>query len=232
MHKKPVSNFFDNSIHNLTSWNLHLRRNVSEREVPEVAELLSTLERVKVLRVLEDKWEWELESSRLFTCKSLFKHLIDRPTYFPFNYQHFIWKISIPNKVRVFSWLLVLKKLNTRDLLQKRQPFWSASPSWCVLCRSESEMVNHLFLQCSIAQRVWMYILQKFNVSWVLPQDVNHLIEGDFMVGRDKRTKLLWSLVLHVGFWTLWKERNQRIFEEKTGSLDNIIESVYYWVVL
>ena len=52
------------------------------------------------------------------------------------------------------------------------------------------------------------------------------------MVGRDKRIKLLCSLVIHAVLWTLWKERNQRIFEDKAGSLVNIIESVYYWVAL
>ena len=35
-------------------------------------------------------------------------------------------------------------------------------------------------------QKVWTYNLQKFKVSWVLPQYVNQLIEGDLMLGRDK----------------------------------------------
>ena len=52
------------------------------------------------------------------------------------------------------------------------------------------------------------------------------------MLGRDNRIKLLWSLVIHAVLWTSWKERNQRIFENKTGSLANIIDSIYYWVAL
>ena len=172
-------------------------------EVVELAKLLSTLERVKVCGVSEDKWVWEKEGSGLFTCKSLFKHSIDKPIYAPLKFHHFIWKISIPNKVGVFSWLLILKKLNTQDLLQNRQLFLFVSPSWCAICRNESESVNNLFLHCSLAQRVWTNILQKFKVSWVFPQDVNQLIEGDFMTHRDKRTKLLWSLVIHTVLWTL-----------------------------
>ena len=132
---------------------------MSEREVVELTELLFILERVRVYGVMEDKWVWEKESSGLFTTKSLFKHLIDKPTFIPLKFHNFIWKISIPNKVRVFSWLTVLKKLNTQDLLQRRQLFLSISPSWCAMYRSKSESVNHLFLHCSLAQKVWAYIL-------------------------------------------------------------------------
>ena len=120
----------------------------------ELAELLSTLERVRVCGVSEDKWLWEKEGSGLFTCKSLFKHLIDKPFYTPLKFHNFIWKISIPNKVKVFSWLLILKKLNTQDLLQKRQFFLSVSSNWCVMCRTESESVNHLFLHCHMRHRL------------------------------------------------------------------------------
>ena len=58
LHNKLVLDFLDNPHNSEPSWNLHLRRNVSEREVVELAELLFTLERV-VCRVSEDKWVWE-----------------------------------------------------------------------------------------------------------------------------------------------------------------------------
>ena len=125
LHNKPISDFFVNTINPESSWNLHLRRSVSERELVELADLLSTLERVRVYGAIQDKWMWDREGLGLFTCKSLFKSLIDMPNYTPFNFYHFIWKISISNKVRDFGWLLILKKLNTQDLLQKRQSFLS-----------------------------------------------------------------------------------------------------------
>ena len=184
LHNKPISDFLVNNINPEPSWNLHFRKSVSEKELEELSNLLSTLERVKVCGAIEDKWVWDKEGSGLFTCKSLFKNLIDKPIFTPFNFHHFIWKISIPNNVRVFGWLLILKKLNTQDFLQKRQLFLSVSPSWCVMCRNGSESVNHLFLHCYVAQRIWTKILQKFNISWVLPQDINYFILGDFMLSR------------------------------------------------
>ena len=105
LHNKPVSAFFSNTTNPVPSWNLHFRRRVSERELPEVACLLSILERVRVCAALENKWVWEKESFRLFTSKSLFKNLIDKPTYNPHNFCNFIWKILIPNKVKSF-WLV------------------------------------------------------------------------------------------------------------------------------
>ena len=114
LHKKPVSDFLANPNHSEPSWILHLRRGVSDREVGELADLVSTLEKVRVCRVLEYTWVWEIEPSGLFTSKSLFQSLIDKPISIPTKFHHFIWKISIPIKVRVFGWLLLtLKKLNT-----------------------------------------------------------------------------------------------------------------------
>ena len=198
----------------------------------ELVELVSTLERIRVCGILEDTWVWEKELFGLFTCNSLFKTLIDKPIFIPSKIYHFIWKLSIPIKVRVFGWLLTLKKLNTQDLSRRRKPFLSISPSLCVMCRKGSKSVNHLFLHCSVAQRIWTIIIQKFNLAWVIPQDINHLIEGDFMMGREPRTKLLWSLVIYVVIWSLWTERNWRIFERREESSGNILDSVYYWVAL
>ena len=100
------------------------------------------------------------------------------------------------------------------------------------MCKNENESMDHLFLLCPLAQRLWAFVLQKFKISWVIPQDVNQLIESDFMMHREKRIKLLWLLVIHAVLWSLWKERNLRIFEDKEGTLANIIESVFYWVAL
>ena len=121
MHNKLFLYFLDNPNNPEPSQNLYFWRCVSEKDVVELADLLSTLEKVRVCGVLKYKQEWKKEGSRIFTCKSLFKSLIDKPTYTSFKFHHFIWKISIPNKVRVFDWLLILKKLNTQDLLQKKK---------------------------------------------------------------------------------------------------------------
>ena len=101
---------------------------MSEREIVELADLRSTLERVRLCGVSEDKWVWEIEGSGLFTCKSLFKHMIDKPTYSPLKLHHFIWKISILNKVRVFSGLLILKKLKWEQSTWSRRLYFGIFP--------------------------------------------------------------------------------------------------------
>ena len=54
LHKKLVSDFLVNPNHPEPSWIFHLRRGVSDGEVGELADLVSTLERVRVCGVLED----------------------------------------------------------------------------------------------------------------------------------------------------------------------------------
>ena len=63
LQNKPISEFLANPVNPESSWNLHLRRSVSEREMVELVQLLSTLERVRLCGILEDKWVWEKEGS-------------------------------------------------------------------------------------------------------------------------------------------------------------------------
>ena len=101
LRNKSVSNFITTTFNLEPSWNLHLRRCVSDQEMAELSELVSSLERVRVCEVLEDRWVWEEETLGMLTCKSLFLSLIDKPTFNPTKFYHFIWKILVPNKVRV-----------------------------------------------------------------------------------------------------------------------------------
>lgn len=91
---------------------------------------------------VDDRRVWKLEKSELFTCKSIFKDLVGGSSLF--QPHSFIWK-AIPPNIKVFSWLLVLRKLNTHDILQKHRPFLTISPSWCVLCKRINETLDSSF---------------------------------------------------------------------------------------
>ena len=77
---------------------------------------------------LEDRRIWLADSSGIFSCKSAFAWL-RRDNSIPINYQaKCIWKLSILVKVKVFTCLLVVGKLNVHSSLQRRRPYHSLSP--------------------------------------------------------------------------------------------------------
>ena len=64
-----------------------------------------------------------LEARFYISCSSPFKALIDRPSNLAGNFEPVIWRATIPSKVQVFGWLLMLNKVNTQDVLQRKHPF-------------------------------------------------------------------------------------------------------------
>lgn len=52
-------------------------------------------------------------------------------------------------------WTVIYQKLNTFDLIQRRNSNMCLSRDWCISCKTSNENLNHLFIQCSKAQKLW-----------------------------------------------------------------------------
>ena len=143
-----------------------------------------------------------------------------------------IWKLSIPVKVKVFTWLLVLGKLSVHATLQNRRPYHFFSPSWCVMCKKANESIDHLFLHCDFSLRLWCNILKVFGRVWVIPRSSNDFLclgQGLFL---NNKGKVLWKVVSIATFWVIWLERNNRIFEEGEESVEFLWDRLRLWVAI
>ena len=123
----------------------------------------------------------------MFSCKSAFAWL-RKDNSFPRNFPaKCIWKLSIPIKVKVFTWLLLLDKLSVHSNLQKRRPYHSLSPGQCIWCKKDNETLNHLFFTCDFSTRIWYKIIQEFGRDWVIPRSALDLLS--FGVGPRSQQK-------------------------------------------
>ena len=138
LKSQPISAFLDAprmQIEGFTSWNFHFRRNLMDREIEQLQELLHRMERLTLCSGVEDKRVWLADTSGIFSSKSAFGTLTGDQSI-PVNYPaKSIWNLKIPFKVKVFIWLLVLDKISVQTNLQKRRPYHSLSPGWCVMCK-------------------------------------------------------------------------------------------------
>ena len=66
-----------------------------------------------------------------------------------------IWSDQVPPKIKTFVWRVCNDSLPTRTKLFKRKILHSFS---CVLCNKEAETYDHLFLECSFAQAIWLQL--------------------------------------------------------------------------
>ena len=69
-----------------------------------------------------------------------------------------IWETCCTMNYKVFAWLLLRDRLNTKDMLKRRH--WNvADNDHCVLCPLRTyEDRQHLFFTCNFSQRVWNYL--------------------------------------------------------------------------
>ena len=75
-----------------------------------------------------------------------------------------IWSAQVPPKIKTFIWRACNDSLLTRTKLFERKVLHSFS---CVLCFEEAETCDHLFLECSFAQAVWLQSpLSKDEIHW------------------------------------------------------------------
>ena len=90
------------------------------------------------------------------------------------------------------------------------------------MCKCNSESVNNLFLHCPVASELWDMVFGLFGVNWVMPLSVVGLFacwQGHF--GR-LRNGVIWKVVPPCLMWCIWKEMNNRCFEDSGRAMPNI----------
>ena len=128
-----------------------------------------------------------------------------------------------------FLWTTVLGKILTADNLRKRN---IVIVSWCCMCKDDGESIDHLFIHCPVVKELWDAVLSLFGVMWVMPRRVRNLIEG--WHGSNHHQCIIWNAVPHCLMWSVWRERNSRIFEDSETTIDDLklrfFRSLFEWM--
>ncbi|XP_026429943.1 uncharacterized protein LOC113326421 [Papaver somniferum] len=144
------------------NWKFDFKRVLHSLEVEDYAALLTVIGDNPPSRDgLPDTRRWRLNTTGVFTVKSLYAKLVSEFGVDNFPY-HFIWKSAIPHKINILMWSLIHGKLNTIDLLlHKGLNLYNS----CALCGIGAESQDHLFLHCKIAYKIWFSLIPK--TGWV-----------------------------------------------------------------
>ena len=89
-----------------------------------------------------------------------------------------LWKLCIPNKIKIFGWQACNDILPTKCNLVKRRII---TDNKCHLCTKAAESIIHVLLGCAAVQDVWAGIISKlqkgvFGFSDVM-QPMKHLVD-------------------------------------------------------
>nr|KYP35961.1 hypothetical protein KK1_042939 [Cajanus cajan] len=116
-------------------------------------------------------------------------------------------------------WRLVNSSIPTIDNLIRRNITLEPQQTLCPFCKSDVEMVSHIFCTCPLIDKVWKQCLSWINCPSPLPmQVIQHL---SFLPGmlhsQDGVEK--WHILWMATTWTLWRHRNKCIFQGGTYSI-------------
>ena len=128
-----------------------------------------------------------------------------------------IWAAPVPNKVKIFAWLLHLNMLNTRANLLRKTIIHDAT---CPRCGLVPEDRDHLFFLCPRAAEVWTRIgitpmHTPFSLVWTTPLPP-HL------------PPLAWPSMLMIILWKIWDARNAKVFRHKDQPYNVTIRNILF----
>jgi hypothetical protein len=120
---------------------------------------------------------------------------------------------------------LLLDRIPTKENLCRRG-ILHIDEALCTVCDSSIESSRHLILHCNFAAKIWYAVCNWLGVVTVLPPDVAMsygLLVGS---GRNKRIRKGFSIVWLALAWVLWKNRNDCIFNNVVGSVDDVVGQI------
>ena len=107
-----------------------------------------------------DHMQWKLTKNRDFDIRSLYNKLRSPlPIIFPWKG---LRKVKVPRRVSFFMWIAVWDRILTGDNWRGRGMDFV---DWCIMCRCNGEMVDHLLLHCGKAYQLWSLVFRSFGIS-------------------------------------------------------------------
>ena len=88
----------------------------------------------------------------------------------------------------------------------------------CVLCKENEESADHILIHCGKTRELWTLLLYSFGVMWVFPELVRNLLLEWKIKGLEKKRSVVWKMAPICLFWSIWGERNRRVFQEEEKS--------------
>ncbi|KAK4426529.1 hypothetical protein Salat_1421500 [Sesamum alatum] len=132
-----------------------------------------------------------------------------------------IWRAFIPPKYSFILWLGLRGRLATRD----RLAFLQEDPT-CSLCINTNETTKHLFFECPFSASVWSDIRQWLGIN----RRMSTILSAIKWLKKEKTGSSVQNkarlLALACTVYSLWRHRNEVIFEGKAPYPKGLVISI------
>ncbi|WVZ72039.1 LOW QUALITY PROTEIN: hypothetical protein U9M48_020558 [Paspalum notatum var. saurae] len=126
-----------------------------------------------------------------------------------------IWRMDIPNKVKIFMWQLVRNSLQVKRNIARRGV---KLETLCPMCQRFDEDSGHLFFKCKGVRRCWLLLnLEEARMELISLNSGLDMIEK------------IWSFPENY-FLVMWTTRNKVNVGKRSKSAEEVISNVVYHV--
>ena len=181
---------------------------LSQQAMEELDQLQNELQNVPYDENAKDQWQplWGNEYTSKKFYNLVFSNLPTSPIL------KMISKSQCTARVKFFTWLLLIDRLNTKTMLSRRH-IQVHGDDLCVMCSTgEDETIEHLFFTCPFASLCW----NKININWDLALN----LEDRLNQGRQNNGLNFILEASMIATWELWKIRNDKNFNRGSPSVD------------
>jgi hypothetical protein len=194
-------------------WMRGIERLTTIQEMEELAVLWELVQNVQ-LSNSSDTATWTMTANNAYSAKTAYEaQFYGR---FILHDLNIVWKAKMEEKVIFFLWLVLQNRLWTADRLSNRG--WTHDDK-CCLCQQILENVDHLLLRCPFSLEVWSKFSnthQNIVQAVITAADLNDWWRT---LNAGPKADVVKDVTM-AGYvaWNIWKERNQRIFQDKRAS--------------
>jgi hypothetical protein len=167
----------------------------------EYQDLQQLIQQIQVQAGNKDSWEYIWGNNKY--SASRFYHLPFKNLHPP----HFIWiwDSKCANKIRIFTWLLFMDRLNVRNILRRKNAKLEGNNYNCVLCsQNREEITFHLFFSCPFSKECWNHL----HINWNFGINFQNMIK----LAKQQFPSSFFMEIFMVGAWHIWMQRNNLIF--------------------
>ena len=122
-------------------------------------------------------------------------------------------------KIKVFGWLFLMDRVNTRDLLDRKHCALLSASISCSLCQENArETREHLFFDCAFSKGCW----NRLGWCWNTSLEFNQMLHSQ----RSSFSHHGFMELFLLAAWNIWKERNGLIFQGIQPSITSCLANL------
>jgi hypothetical protein len=158
-----------------------------------------------------DSWKYIWGSAKYSSVKA-YKQISGSQQRHPVY--RWLWGSSCQLKHKVFFWLLLKKRLNTRNLVRRKNMVLDSYD--CELCLLfKEEKLRHLFFKCPFAKNCWRRIGVTL-ATWLQPDRAARHIK------RSLKVPFTMDIII-IMCWSIWTKSNTWIFNQEDPQVTHCV---------